>query len=45
MQNIAVNKYELLGEKKKSFELAEKEAVDAENNDHAIKLEIEDIKV
>jgi hypothetical protein len=45
MQNIAVNKYELLGEKKNAFELAEKEALEAENNVHAIKLEIEAIKV
>ena len=45
MQNIAVNKYELLGEQKKVVKLAEKEAFEAENNVHVIKLEIEDIKV
>ena len=45
MQNIAVKNYEILGEQKKAFELAEKEAFEAENNVHVIKLEIEDIKV
>ena len=38
MQNIAANKYELLEEKKKAFELAEEGAFEAENNDHVYQI-------
>ena len=45
MQNIEVNKYKLLGEEKKASELAENKSFEAKNNVHAIKFEIEAIKV
>jgi hypothetical protein len=44
-QKIAVNKNKVLEEKKKAFELAEKEALEAENNVNIIKCKIEAIKV
>ena len=45
MQNIAVNKNEILEEKKKVLELRKKESLEAQNIVHAIELEIEAIKV
>ena len=45
MQNIAVNKYEVLENKKKDFELAKKDSLETQNNVQVIELEIEAIKV